>query len=275
MLKGPVAFPPTFAVGRSPAPLATFLQAPLRSRTVGFPESGSDLGCPPNAFPTRARLKRWHAYPPTRRGLRWASSLLRGPDSPGSVSRIRPATAKRPEPLYPVRVLPPPGWPPRATSKGVTPSSSLIQAHAPDQIPPAAFVPSLAGLCRLLPAPAGRWPFPTLSLRTFPWVPGPVPRQPERCTCPFLPVRHRPSPPPDYGSATARLRSKQLHADAGFEHVVIRNLPAPKFARHPGCPHQLGHSSRGGGGFYVWAEHGSLPSPAPDMLTGRTGQLPV
>ncbi len=159
------------------------------------------------------------------------------------MSRIHPATAKCPEPLCPARELPPPGWPQRATSKGVTPSSSLIRAHAPDQIPPAAFVPSLAGLCRLLPAPCWRWSFPTLSLRTFPWVLGPVPRQPGRCTCPFLPVRHRPSPPPDYGSATATLRSKQLHADAGFEHVVIRNLQAPKFARHPGCPHQLRPSS--------------------------------
>ena len=45
-----------------PASMATFLQAPLRSRTVGFPESGSDLGCLPIAFPVRGRLKRWLAY---------------------------------------------------------------------------------------------------------------------------------------------------------------------------------------------------------------------
>jgi len=93
--------------------MATFLQAPLRSRTVGFPESGSDLGFPPNAFPMRMKLKRWHAYTPIHDGLRWASSLLRGQDCPGTVSRIRPATAKCPEPLCPARVLPPPGWPPR------------------------------------------------------------------------------------------------------------------------------------------------------------------
>ena len=48
--------------------------------------------------------------------------------------------------------------------EGVTLRSSLIRAHAPDQIPPSDFgCPISAGLCRLLSAPAGRWPFPTLS----------------------------------------------------------------------------------------------------------------
>ena len=35
---------------------------------------------------------------------------------------------------------------------------------------------SLVGLCRLLPAPAGRWSFPTLSPQVSPQVPGPLPR---------------------------------------------------------------------------------------------------
>ena len=39
-----MAHPHTFAVGLSPSPIATFPKAPLLSRTVGFPESGSDLG---------------------------------------------------------------------------------------------------------------------------------------------------------------------------------------------------------------------------------------
>jgi hypothetical protein len=38
--------------------MATFLHAPLRSRTVGFPESGSDLGSTTHlAFPMRETLK--------------------------------------------------------------------------------------------------------------------------------------------------------------------------------------------------------------------------
>jgi len=60
-------------------------------------------------------------------------------------------------------------------SKGITLCSSLIRAHAPDQIPPADFGSRLisAGLCRLLPVPAGRWPFPTLgtaSLSLDAWI---------------------------------------------------------------------------------------------------------
>src|SRR6266581_469308 len=42
--------------------VATFPEAPLRSRTIGFPESGSDLGFPSQAFPLARRLKHWRAY---------------------------------------------------------------------------------------------------------------------------------------------------------------------------------------------------------------------
>jgi hypothetical protein len=50
------------------------------------------------------------------------------------------------------------------SSEGVTPPSSLLRAHVSNQIPPPGFGrPIPAGLCRLLSAPAGTWPFPTLS----------------------------------------------------------------------------------------------------------------
>ena len=48
--------------------LATFPEAPLRSRTVGFPESGSGLGSAryfsERAFPQRAKLRCWHTLRP-------------------------------------------------------------------------------------------------------------------------------------------------------------------------------------------------------------------
>jgi len=50
-------------------PCITFPQAPLRSRTVGSPESGSDLGYPRMAFPLRAKLKCWSISTPHRIGL--------------------------------------------------------------------------------------------------------------------------------------------------------------------------------------------------------------
>ncbi len=52
-------------------------------------------------------------------------------------------------------------------------------------------VPISTSLCRLLRAPAGRWPFPTLSLRSLHGRLGPYPATTEQCTCPFLPTRHR------------------------------------------------------------------------------------
>ncbi len=79
-------------------PWATFPQAPLRSRTVGFPESGSDLGFPPRAFPRAMRLKRWLACTPLARGLPMGSSLLRGRVRPGSASGrdLGPPSAQSP-----------------------------------------------------------------------------------------------------------------------------------------------------------------------------------
>ena len=73
-------------------------------------------------------------------------------------------------------------------SVGITRPSSLILAHAPVQNPPADFgFPIPAGLCRLLRAPAGRWTFPTLSLRSLyrrlgPYLQAPILAWPTGCT---------------------------------------------------------------------------------------------
>ena len=53
-------------------------------------------------------------------------------------------------------------------------------------------VPITIGLCRLLPVPAGRWPFPTLSLQSLYRCLDPYPAVFLRCTCSFLPEEHRP-----------------------------------------------------------------------------------
>jgi len=57
---------------------STFPQAPLRSRTVGFPEYGSDPGFPLKVFPTLRKLKRWLAYAPLIAGLPSGSSAQAG-----------------------------------------------------------------------------------------------------------------------------------------------------------------------------------------------------
>jgi hypothetical protein len=49
-----------------------------------------------------------------------------------------------------------------------------------------------AGLCRLPQAPAGKWPFPTLSLQSLHGCLDPYPATFPRCIYPFLPGEHRP-----------------------------------------------------------------------------------
>ncbi len=128
------------------------------------------------------------------------------------------------------------------------------------------------GLCRLLSAPAGRRTFPTLSLRIFPCVLGPLPRQLVECIYPLLPPRLRPSPRSDRVGA-------QQHPYSDFRTAPISRLQsfthvqAHRFARHPGRSYP--HTLCGSRGFYVRASRGLLPPHAPDMLSVRIGQLTV
>jgi hypothetical protein len=73
------------------------------------------------------------------------------------------------------------------TSKGITPSSSLLRAHAPNQLPPPDFMyphlfpEVLADCCE---PPAGNRFLPTLSPQFFPQMPGPQPRRSHRVHLP-------------------------------------------------------------------------------------------
>ena len=69
----------------------------------------------------------------------------------------------------------------------------------------------LAGCCQSL---LGNGPSRRCLCIRFPGCLDPSPGSPGRCMCPLLPARRRPSPPPDRGSATAMIRSKQLRAVA-------------------------------------------------------------
>jgi hypothetical protein len=61
--------------------------------------------------------------------------------------------------------------------------------------------PLSMGLRRLLPIPAGRWPFPTLSLRVFPWMLGPVSRWLAEVHVPVTSFRNIDLPRLGHGSA--------------------------------------------------------------------------
>ena len=109
------------------------------------------------------------------------------------------------------------------------------------------FYPCTLSLCRLLRAPAGRRPFPALSPRIFPQVPGPLPRSSRRCTCSLLPAGRRPSPFPNK-VGTAQSSAQRLPCGAWFSRLQsFTHVQAPGFARHPGrSHHRAGLSTRPG-----------------------------
>jgi len=115
--------------------------------------------------------------------------------------------------------------------------------------------------------------FPTLSLRIFPWMPGPLPRRLLWCSCPFLPMTHRPSPTYQrVGSSTSSAQRLQSGLNISrlqsFHHVQL-----PRFACHPDRSHLYAYGRRAVGGVYIRAPRDSLPPPASDMLVVRIGQL--
>jgi len=117
-------------------PIATtFPQAPLRSRTVGFPQSGSDLGFPSWAFPESRRSSSTDIHTPRQRWFthklvlassaacsrhcvrapHWDRQVPRAPLLHGGVTAVQETSS--------------------ISSWNVTPTSSLLRAHAPDPLP--------------------------------------------------------------------------------------------------------------------------------------------
>jgi len=77
-------------------------------------------------------------------------------------------------------------------SEGITPHSRLIWAHEPDQRPLPSFgVTSSGSPCRLLPVPAGSWPFPMLSPQSVYGCKDPYPAASSQCFYPLLPGKYQ------------------------------------------------------------------------------------
>jgi hypothetical protein len=234
----------TCGLGLSPAPRATSAEAPLRSRTVGFPQPGSDLGCPRQAFPTGEVS----VLTPIRPDHRWFASHARfgDPVAPGHpVHRTR----NRPVPRAPlpdsrcyrlVRVAS------HTTGKGLTPSSSLLRAQASDQTPPIAFAKAdtrvFAGWGQSLLEDGRSRPDrcdPDGGACTL------TPPCPSGASARFVPEDDgRPSP--DRTSRTRDLPAMQLPQGVPFEAAVLRSCSGspvrsarwlhPSSCRNPGWP---------------------------------------
>jgi hypothetical protein len=170
-----------------------FREPPYDPGRSDFPSPVLTLAFPPTAFPWVRRLKRWPVSTPPSHGLHVGLGPSLMARLPRPRVRDRPRPARCPEVLCLVKALPFPGWrqaPPQRALPLLQRSYDLMRQTK--TLPPPPVVPWSAGLCRLLPAPAGKWPFPTLSLRIFPWALGPLPRWSPWCTCSFLPMELRP-----------------------------------------------------------------------------------
>jgi hypothetical protein len=127
----------------------------------------------------------------------------------------------------------------------------------------------LAGCCQPL---LGIGPSRRYLRKSFPRCLDPYPGGTLWCTCPFLPIGHRPSPHIYWvGSHTNRIATSLRGFISGLQ--SFRHVQAPRFAHHPGRSYRSLLARLGSRGFYIRASHGSLPYRAPDMLVVRIGQL--
>lgn len=179
-----------------------FPQASLRSRTVGFPESGSDLGLSLVSLPhshrgssagTHTPRRHWFAHklvPASKVGYARLNVRIPPWDGDHQVSRA---------PLPPAGVTGPEGDLIRLL-EGHYPFFIAHTGSCADPMPSRRLrsKPWSTGLCRLPPAPAGRSTFPALPPRILLQMPGPLPRRSLWCACSFLPTGHRPSPKPNW-----------------------------------------------------------------------------
>jgi hypothetical protein len=160
------------------------------------------------------------------------------------------------------------------TSEGTTPPSSLLRTHAPDHDPPIFFgSPYKMDLCRLSPVPAGKWPFPTLSLQSLRRCLDPYPGTPLRCSRPFLPGELQPQPRYARFGASSIPPRCNFNDDPFTGRQSFRHVQAPMVASPPGCTYRAGCISRGQPGRLHHAMDWKLPSRTVVSLHDRIGQL--
>ena len=262
-------------------PQATFPEAPLRSRTVGFPESGSGLGSPRHfserAFLHDAKLRCW-------RTLR--------PDVVEFAPPLRHDTGTAEPPAQRLAANPS-SWPPSAQSPfaqlGRYPNWGGLEGHLeehyplvvahtgscarPSPSPRLRFARCAHGLCRLSPVPAARWPFPTLSPRSLRGCSDPYPAALPSCTRPLLRQGHRPHPRVDGFGAR---NSPHMAASVGTSISRLQSfdhLRAPTLARPPDCSHRSATSTLGGQAVHTTHSPTGYPDRDVASLRARHGQL--
>jgi hypothetical protein len=105
-------------------------------------------------------------------------------------------------------------------------------------LPPTSGSPISVGPCRLSPVSAGRWPFPTLSPQSLYRRLDPYPVVFLRCSCSFLPGRHRPHVTWEtFGTPDNPCNATSTgHRFTGLQSFAY--VQAPILARPPDCTHR-------------------------------------
>ena len=155
------------------------------------------------------------------------------------------------------------------TSKGVTPSSSLLRAHAPNQFPPLEFVyphlspKVLAGCCEpLLETGSSR----RYLCKSFSGCLSHGSRRVAGCICLFLPLHHRPSPSPAHGSASPNRPAKRLRAAGVSRSSLFLTFRPPGLLATQVSPTAAPRRPQGSRDFSTRATHASLPVRASGRL---------
>ncbi len=122
-----------------------------------------------------------------------------------------------------------------ASSEDITPPSSLRRAHAPIPLPLPCFglAPRWGSLCRLLPAPAANRIFPTLSLRIFPRMLGPLPRRSHRVHLPVSSSVSSAFPNRGMGRLPVLTREYDFSRKRFSRQQTFLNVQASEFAHLP------------------------------------------
>ena len=179
-----------------------------------------------------------------------------------------------PGPLRPPGVLPQIGATSRVASEGITPPSSLLRTHAPDQIPPRASASALrARSLQVAVSPCREMALPDVISVILAQVPGPIPRH-----APRLPVSVAwPRTPVSPHGKRVRRADLPPHSNFGgepyIEAAVIR-LPSGSYARstsrllRPRRPKAPGRQA-----FHTTQNPAGYPIRAVASLRVRHGQL--
>jgi len=223
-------------------PWATFPAAFLRSRTVGFPESGSDLGAALSfhGLPAGYRVQALDRIRPKTR--RFAMNRVSPTDrhSFQRCVRMSSITSKPPSAQSPFasQGACAPRWvPSRSTSGSVTSPSKLVRAHAPDHPAPVASgcpigLQVFAGCHQpLLPYGPSRHYLHNLCVGAWTHTPLLL----SGALTHFFPESYGLAPR-ETRSAHRTVPAEQLPQGAGFSELQsFASLQAPTLARPPDC----------------------------------------